>query len=168
MILNLEVAPRSPVLKWAAGICSQNPSAKVIVVTHDYLDSEGKRLDDLETFDLNGKDKAGKLKGNNADEVFKKLIKKNSNILMVLCGHKNGTYEKTVKINLDSGKTRKVFEILTDFQDEKVKGSYERSGKGMLRVLKIYPEKNEFVLSTVNVLTGKTRDDEIHLFMGEK
>jgi hypothetical protein len=168
IIINLEVAPRSPVLKWAAGICSQNPSARVIVVTHDYLDSEGKRLDDLETFALNGKDKAGKLKGNNADEVFKKLIKKNYNILMVLCGHKNGTYEKTVKINLDSGKTRKVFEILTDFQDEKVKGSDERSGKGLLRVLKIYPEKNEFVLSTVNVLTGKTRDDEIHLFMGEK
>jgi len=163
MIMNLEIAARSPVLKWAGSICSQNPSEQVIVVTHDYLDKEGTRLDDLKTFDLNGKDKEGKPKGNNADEVFKKLVKKNSNILMVLCGHKNGTYEKTVKIPLDNGKTRTVFEILTDFQDEKMKGSDERSGKGLLRVLKIYPERNEFVLTTVSALTGKTKEDEIHL-----
>jgi hypothetical protein len=163
MIMNLEIAPRTPVLKWAGSICSRNPSEKVIVVTHDYLDSEGKRLDDLKTFDLNGKDKAGNPKGNNADEVFKKLIKKNQNILMVLCGHKNGTYEKTVKISMDSGKTRKVFEILTDFQDEKMKGSDERSGKGLLRLLKVYPGRNEFVLSTFNAITGKAKEDEIHL-----
>ena len=166
MILNLEIAPRSPVLKWASTICSGNSTEKVFVVTHDYIDSQGKRLDDLKTFELHGKDANGKPKGNNADEVFNKLIKKNPNILMVLCGHKNGTYEKTVKIPLDSGKTRKVFEILSDFQDEKMKGSDERSGKGLLRVLKIYPVRNEFVLSTVSVLTGKTKDDEIYLSMG--
>jgi Calcineurin-like phosphoesterase len=170
MIMNLEIAPRSTVLKWADNIISQNSSDKVIIVTHDYIDSKGKRLDDLKSFGMNGKDAAGKPKGNNADDVFKKLIKKNPNIIMVLCGHKEGTYQKTAKIKIseDSEKTRKVFEILTDFQDEKIKGSDERSGKGLLRVLKIYPEKNEFVLSTVNALTGKTKEDEIHLFMGEK
>jgi Calcineurin-like phosphoesterase len=168
LIMNLEIAPRSPVLKWAGNICSQNRSEQVIVVTHDYLDSDGKRLDDLKTFDLNGKDKEGKPKGNNADEVFKKLVKKNNNIIMVLCGHKDGTYEKTIKISRDSEKTRKVFEILTDFQNEKLKGSNEKSGKGLLRVLKIYPAREEFVLTTVSALTGKTKDDEVHLFLGEK
>jgi hypothetical protein len=163
IIMNLEIAPRSSVLKWAGRICSQYDSEKVIVVTHDYLDSEGKRLDDLKSFGMNGKDLNGKPKGNNADEVFKKLIKKEPNILMVLCGHKDGTYEKTVKISKDSEKTRKVFEILTDFQDEKLKGSDEKSGKGWLRVLKIYPGKNEFVLSTVSALTGKTKGDDIYL-----
>ncbi len=170
MIMNLEIAPRSAVLKWADKIISQNSSEKVIIVTHDYIDSEGKRLDDLKTFGMNGKDDAGKNKGNNADEVFKKIIKKNDNIIMVLCGHKNGTFENTVKIKIskDSKKTRRVFEILTDFQDEKLKGSDERSGKGLLRVLKIYPGRNEYLLSTVNTLTGKTREDEIRLSMGNK
>ena len=170
MIMNLEIAPRSIVLKWADKVISQNSSEKVIIVTHDYIDSEGKRLDDLKTFGMNGKDNAGKNKGNNADEVFKKLIKKNDNIIMVLCGHKNGTFENTVKLKIsgDSKKIRKVFEILTDFQDEKIKGSDERSGKGLLRVLRVHPERNEFVLSTVNALTGKTRDDEIHLYSGKE
>jgi hypothetical protein len=160
MIMNLELAPRSSVLKWADDIISKNKSDKVIVVTHDYLDSEGKRLDDLKSFELNGKDAQGKPRGNNADEIFKKLIKKNSNILMVLCGHKDGTFENTVKVKLpeDPEKTRRVFEILTDFQDEK-------SGKGLLRIMKIYPGKNEFVLTTVNTVTGKIRDDEVHLFL---
>jgi hypothetical protein len=170
MIMNLEIAPRSAVLKWADKIISQHGSEKVIVVTHDYIDSEGKRLDDLKTFGMNGKDDAGKNKGNNADEVFKKLIKKNDNIIMVLCGHKNGTFENTVKIksSKDSKTTRKVFEILSDFQDEKIKGSDERSGKGLLRVLKVYPGKNEFIISTVSALTGKTKDDEIHLNAGKE
>jgi hypothetical protein len=163
MIMNLEIAPRSAVLKWADKTISGNGSAKVIIVTHDYIDSEGKRLDDLKSFDLNGKDVYGKPKGNNAEEVYKKLVKKNSNVIMVLCGHKEGTFLKRVKIkpSPDSEKTRKVFEILSDFQDEKFKGEDEKTGKGLLRVLKIYPEKNEFVLSTVNAMTGKTREVEI-------
>jgi hypothetical protein len=118
---------------------------------------------------LDGRDKEGKLKGNNAEAVFKKLVLKNSNIILVLCGHKEGTFQKGVSIegSSDSVKTRKVFEILSDFQDEKIKGSDEKSGKGLLRVLKIYPEKNEIGISTVSALTGKTKEEEIHLSLGE-
>ena len=167
LIMNLEIAPRSAVLNWADNIISQNASRKVIVVTHDYLDKNGKRLDDLKTFSLEGRDNDGKLKGNNADAVFKKLIKKNSNIIMVLCGHKEGEFQKEVKIKKseDSGKSRKVFEILSDFQDEKIKGTDEKSGKGLLRVLKFYPERNEIAISTISALTGKGKDEEIHLFL---
>jgi len=169
LIMNLEIAPRSAVLNWADNIIAQNPSRKVIIVTHDYLDRKGNRLNDLKTFGLDGKDDNGKLKGNNAEAVFKKLVKKNPNIILVLCGHKEGTFEKEVKIKLskDSGETRKVFEILSDFQDERLKGTDEKSGKGLLRVLKIYPEKNEIAISTVSALTGKSKEDEVHLFLGE-
>jgi hypothetical protein len=169
LIMNLEIAPRSSVLNWADNIIAQNSSRKVILVTHDYLDKNGKRLDDLKSFEMDGKDNNGKLKGNNAETVFKKLVKKNSNIILVLCGHKEGEFQKEVKIKIskDSGETRKVFEILSDFQDEKLKGTDEKSGKGLLRVLKIYPEKNEIGISTVCALTGKTKEEEIHLSLGE-
>jgi hypothetical protein len=60
-----------------------------------------------------------------------------------------------------------VFEILSDFQDERLKGTDEKSGKGLLRVLKLYPEKNEISISTVSALTGKSKENEIHLFLGE-
>ena len=169
LIMNLEIAPRSVVLNWADSIISSYPSRKVFIVTHDYLDRNGNRLNDLNTFALDGKDKKGKLKGNNAEDIFKKLVKKNSNIILVLCGHKEGTFEKEVKIKLskDSPETRKVIEILSDFQDERLKGTDEKSGKGLLRVLKIYPEKNEIAISTVSALTGKNKGDEVHLFLGE-
>jgi Calcineurin-like phosphoesterase len=167
MIMNLELAPRSAVLKWADTIISQNTSRKVIIVTHDYLDRNGNRLNDLNSFKLDGKDTEGKLKGNNADAVFKKLVKKNSNVILVLCGHKEGEFQKevTIKKSKDSDETRKVFEILSDFQDEKIKGTDERSGKGLLRVLKFYPDKNEIGIFTVSALTGKAKENEIHLFL---
>jgi hypothetical protein len=167
MIMNLEIAPRSVVLNWANNIISYNASRKVIIVTHDYLDKNGKRLDDLKSFGMDGKDITGKSKGNNADAVFKKLIKNSPNIIMVLCGHKNGIFQKEVKIkrSQDSEEKRIVFEILTDFQDEEIKGSGEKSGKGLLRVLKFYPEKNEVIISIISALTGKNKGEEIRLLM---
>lgn len=167
MIMNLELAPRSAVLKWADTIIAQNATRKVILVTHDYLDANGNHLSDLKSFGLNGRDKEDKLKGNNADAVFKKLVMKNPNIILVLCGHKQGEFQKEVKIKKteDTGKSRKVFEILSDFQDEKIKGTDEKSGKGLLRVLKFYPEKNEISIFTVSALTGKTKGEEIQLFL---
>jgi len=168
LIMNLEIAARSAVLNWADNIIAQNSSRKVIIVTHDYLDRNGNRLDDLKSFAMDGRDENGKLKGNNADAVFKKLVKKNPNVILVLCGHKEGEFQKEVKIKLskDSDQTRKVFEILSDFQDERLKGTDEKSGKGLLRVLKFYPGKNEFAISTVSALTGKSKESEIHLYLG--
>jgi hypothetical protein len=170
LIMNLELAPRSAVLKWADTIIAQNGSRKVILVTHDYLDNNGNRLDDLKSFGMDGKDKNDKLKGNNADAVFKKIVKKNSNVILVLCGHKQGEFQKEIKIKKSekSEKSRKVFEILSDFQDEKIKGTDEKSGKGLLRVLKYYPAQNEIVLSTVSALTGKSKENEIHLSLEKK
>ena len=167
LIMNLELAPRSSVLKWADTIIAQNASRKVILVTHDYLDRNGDRLNDLKSFALDGRDKEDKLKGNNAEAVFKKLVLKNSNIILVLCGHKEGEFQKEVKIKKSggSGKSRKVFEILSDFQDERIKGTDEKSGKGLLRVLKFYPEKNEIAISTISALTGKTKGEESRLFL---
>jgi hypothetical protein len=165
--MNLELAPRSSVLKWADTIIAQNASRKVILVTHDYLDRNGNRLNDLKSFALDGRDKEGKLKGNNAEAVFKKLVLKNSNIILVLCGHKEGEYQKEVKIKKSEGseKSRKVFEILSDFQDERRKGTDEKSGKGLLRVLKFFPDKNEMAISTVSALTGKTKGEESLMLM---
>jgi hypothetical protein len=167
LIMNLELAPRSSVLKWADTIIAQNASRKVILVTHDYLDRNGNRLNDLKSFALDGRDKEGKLKGNNAEAVFKKLVLKNSNIILVLCGHKEGEYQKEVKIKKSEGseKSRKVFEILSDFQDERRKGTDEKSGKGLLRVLKFFPDKNEMAISTVSALTGKTKGEESLMLM---
>jgi hypothetical protein len=95
---------------------------------------------------------------------------KNPNVILVLCGHKQGEFQKEVKIKKseESEKSRKVFEILSDFQDEKIKGTDEKSGKGLLRVLKYYPAQNEIVLSTVSALTGKSRENEIHLSLEKK
>jgi Calcineurin-like phosphoesterase len=155
LILNLEIAPRNEVMVWADSIIKQNVKRKVIIVTHDFIDAKGNMLDDLKSFGMDGKDDMGNKRGNDANSIFKKLIRDNDNVLMVLCGHKDGELNKTIKLKKsgDSGKKRKVFEILTDYQNKKLDDTEERCGNGLLRILKIYPEKNEIVLSSESALT---------------
>jgi hypothetical protein len=165
MIMNLEIAPRDAVISWANHVISKNVSRKVIIVTHDYIDPEGNRLDDLKSFGIDGVDKTGKPKGNNANTLYKKLIKDNPNVLMVLCGHKSGEFEKKIKKSEDSEEKRTVFEILTDYQNVRLNGSGDRCGNGLLRVLKFYPGNKEIVLSRVNTLTEKREGKKIRLSM---
>lgn len=167
MIMNLEIAPRDAIISWANLIISKNISRKVIIVTHDFIDPEGNRLDDLGDFGMDGVDNTGNAKGNNATTLYKKLIKDNPNVLMVLCGHKSGEFEKKIEKSEDSGEKRIVFEILTDYQNERLNGSGDKCGNGLLRVLKFYPGKKEIVLSRVNTLTEKREGKKIQLSMEE-
>ena len=157
IILNLEIAPRDRVLRWADSVINHNVSRKVIIITHDYIDADGKRLDDLKSFGMEGKDSTGVPRGNDANEIFKRLIKDNFNVFMLLCGHKTGDCVNTIKTKAsgDSGKKRRFFEILTDYQNVSLDGSREGNGNGLIRIMKIYPAKNKIVLSSVCTLNGK-------------
>jgi hypothetical protein len=86
---------------------------------------------------------------------------------MVLCGHKSGEFEKKIEKSKDSGEKRIVFEILTDYQNERLNGSGDKCGNGLLRVLKFYPGTKEIVLSRVNTLTEKREGEKIRLSMEE-
>jgi hypothetical protein len=165
MIMNLEIAPRDAVISWANRIISKNVSRKVIIVTHDFIDPEGNRLDDLSSFGMDGVDKKGNPKGNNANTLYKKLIKDNPNVLLILCGHKSGEFEKALKIKKseDSEERSIVFEILTDYQNERLNGSGDRCGNGLLRVLEFYPGKKEIILTCVNTLTEKEEGEKVTL-----
>ncbi len=169
MIMNLEIAPRDEAISWANRIISEHLSRKVIVVTHDYIDPEGRRLDDLKDFGLDRTGNDKKAEGNNAETLYKKLIKDNSNIIMILCGHKSGECSKILKIKKSEySEQKRVFaEILTDYQNEKLFGNGGKSGNGLLRVLKYYPGKKELVLTRINTLTDKTEGEKIKLSLEE-
>jgi predicted MPP superfamily phosphohydrolase len=167
IIMCLEIAPRDIVINWANNIISQNISKKVIIVTHDYIDEKGNLNEDLKNYGMDGVDKTGKPKGNNAYALYKRLLRKNPNVLMILCGHKSGSVNKAIKIknSADSGSKRVFFEILTDYQNERQKETGEKSGNGLLKVLKFRPDKEEIIISAVNTLTGKSHGEKIRLLM---
>jgi Calcineurin-like phosphoesterase len=84
LILALELFPRTVLLTWAQAVISANTDRKVIITTHGYLNPDGTRT--LHT-DSDGPDDLGLTGDNDGQQVWDKLIKSNSNIIMVVCGH---------------------------------------------------------------------------------
>jgi hypothetical protein len=71
LVLSLEWAPTSADLSWANQIISQNPNAKVIVTTHEYLGAGGRTTV--------------------GENIWQNLVKTNAvQAQIVLCGHNNG------------------------------------------------------------------------------
>ncbi len=70
MIMSLEFTPDAPVLEWANGIINANPSDKVIILTHYYLEIDGALSSDTQP-------------------IFNTLVDNNPNVFMTLSGHVN-------------------------------------------------------------------------------
>ena len=123
MVLSLEPLPSDDTLAWANGVVQAHSDRRVILATHMYLKPDGTRITSR-TYEG--------FAGNNANDVFDKLVKDNSNIFMTVCGHL--CYEVlNVATNSSGGK---VYEILSDYQNA------ANGGNGWLRTLKFQPDKN--------------------------
>jgi len=129
LVLNLELMARDATLNWADTILDAYPTRRAIVATHKYLRNTGAR--DTDTV-------YGGFTGNNANQVFDKLIKDHPNVFMVVCGHAHG---EALNIATNAaGNT--VYEILGDYQD------LENGGNGWLRKLRFKPDTNEITVSS--------------------
>ncbi len=76
MVINLELWPRAEVVTWAARLVAANPKRNVIVVTHSYLESNGK----ISTSN-------GGYGATAPSVLFEKVVKPYANVKLVLSGH---------------------------------------------------------------------------------
>lgn len=82
LVLGLEFIPRDAVLTWAQSILDANPERETIVITHALITQWGEKANDSSFFTGNYG-----LTGNNGTKLWDKLIRKNSQIIMVVNGH---------------------------------------------------------------------------------
>jgi len=129
MVLSLECLARDATLQWANNVLDAHPDRRVIVATHKYLTTDGDRDTDTVQNDFSG---------NNADQVFDKLIKNHPNVFMVVCGHAHG--EAFHLATNAAGKP--VYEILSDYQ------TLPNGGNGWLRTLRFNPDTNQIAISS--------------------
>ena len=96
MVVVLDYGPTDDMLNWASNIISQYPNHNVIVTTHGYMWGEysmdgatyyGKRYIDSNDGGMSATKGANGSAANDGGEMWNELIKKHSNIKMVLCGH---------------------------------------------------------------------------------
>jgi len=85
LVIMLETFARDAVLTWAQGVIDAHPGVPTMVMSHSHISASGRRTRANDTW---GRDTYGlSTNGNDADGVWTKFIKLNSQIFMVFGGH---------------------------------------------------------------------------------
>ncbi len=133
----LEFGPREEVVQWANDYVQLHKEERFIVLTHEYLTRDGKRLDDG-FFHL-----LCNTTSSSPEELWQNLIKDNDNIICVLCGH-NGFYSHLLSTNSNG---RQVPQILFNLQYQ------ENGGNGIIQLWE-FPHNSAYVnISIYNTIT---------------
>lgn len=129
-------------IKWANKILKKYSERNAILSIHSYLKPNGRR-------------------NHNGEKVFKEIVEPNENIKMVLAGHIPGVsrHIETILMKTENGKikTRKVYEMLADYQ------SGPEGGQGYMRILQFNPTQ-----SKLNVKTYSPYLDDYNFFETEQ
>ncbi len=119
VFLNLDDNAMGEELIWAQRVLDAHPATPVIMVTHDYMHSEGRMT---ETY-------FPEPRRNSGERLWQTLVRFNPQIFMVLCGHVHGQGSQVSRN--DAG--LEVFELLSDYQ------MLDNGGNGFLRVMTFDP-----------------------------
>ncbi len=136
LVVCLELGPRDEVLKWANELVARHPKHRTIVVTHCYLNVDGKRIRKTDKFGPNTYVK----KNNDGEETWTKFVSRHANIFLVLNGHMLA--RPGVRLTSRGEKGNAVHQVLSNYQ------GLRNGGNGWLRLMKFVPGKNRIEVST--------------------
>lgn len=117
-------------IAWANAVCKAYPDRTVIICVHPYISSQGQYVEN----DLN----PSAYNDSRAAEIIEYIIKPNSNVAAVFCGHDHGAQH----LKRDLGDGRYIWEILSDYQfaetgddPQHVINGIKCDGEGYLRLI---------------------------------
>lgn len=136
MFVGLQFNPSDDALNWAASQIEEHSECQVVIVTHDFLSSDGypdvvgKRISDV-------------------------LIAPYKNVSLVLCGHNHGSATNCTSYDDDGDgiPDRDVYALLADYQDE--------AGSGKIRLITVSEYTNEIFVETYVCNNGFSCSDRI-------
>ncbi len=117
-------------IKWSNKVLKKYSHRNAIIAMHEYLNSNSSLTYMAHT-------------------VFNRIVVKNTNVFMVLCGHNHGSVRRTKTIVNADGSTRKVIEMLSDYQKA------PNGGDGYLRYLNFHPESGLLYVATYSPYKNK-------------
>lgn len=109
-IISLEFGPRPDVVEWARCHVKSHADIKYILLTHEYLTSEGERILEESTAEHQFEDRPH----TTPEQLWQSLIKNNDNIVCVICGH-NGFSQHLFSVN---SYNREVAQVLFNIQHQ--------------------------------------------------
>lgn len=161
LVLSLEFGPRDAVLAWADGIAKRFAAMPAIVLTHAYLYSDDTRYDHSNRPDQRWNPHrylsdatAGGV--NDGEEIWRKLVSRNDNILFVLCGHDLGDgIGRLTSVRADG---TKVHQLLANYQMGAL------GGGGYLRLMHFSPVDRRVMIRTYSPYLNRFKTDPDNQF----
>jgi len=161
LILSLEFGPRDAVLAWADQIVKRYRETPAILVTHAYLYSDDTRYDHVgrpgQLWNPHGyfpTDRDGAV--NDGEEIWRKLVSKNDNILFVVCGHDLADGVGRLTSVRPDGTT--VQQLLANYQTGAL------GGEGFLRLMRFIPDERKVAVRTYSPYTGRFKTEPDNQF----
>ncbi|MFC1679938.1 Ig-like domain-containing protein, partial [Elusimicrobiota bacterium] len=150
LVLALEYMARDQVLEWADTVISAHPGHEVMVVTHLYLNEEGRpaAYGDHAVPDPSC--------GNDGQAIWEKFLKRHENISYVFNGHFLG--DGLGKLMSVGERGNNVYQILANYQMESA------GGNGFLRIMEFAPDEKTVYVRTYSPSRDVFKEDPENLF----
>ncbi len=134
LVLALEFGPRDDVVRWANEVLGKHPNHPAILITHAYLHNDGKRYDRAIKNQHYPPQKYRVDEGpgglNTGEDLWRKLVNVNRNVVMVVSGH----VCVSARLSSKGEAGNRVHQMVVDYQNQK------RGGNGWLRLLRFSPD----------------------------
>jgi pimeloyl-ACP methyl ester carboxylesterase/predicted MPP superfamily phosphohydrolase len=130
LIFHFQYNVNTSVLQWANSTIANYPSRRVIVTTHDYLDTAGDRT-------------------TTGDRIWNNFVAAHADqIFLVLCGHNHAEARRSDDVN-----GHVVNQVLADFQAD------ANGGNGYLRILDFRPVEDKIYVRTFSPYLNQYQTD---------
>lgn len=145
-LLVMEFGPREEVLNWAIEYVQNHSRERFVLMTHEWLSAKGERMSTGTTAELQFK---GYSSYSTPEDIWKKLVYKNDNIVCVLCGHEQNF---SCHFLSDNYYGRAVPQLMFNLQ------FLPNGGNGIIQIWKLSENSNAF-----NVFGFDTINDSYYL-----
>jgi hypothetical protein len=134
--LALELEPSAQTLQWAQRVINDHPGMPTIITIHQYLLSNGS---------LSGNGYRG---GSTGTQIWNNLVRTNSQVFMVLCGHNPGEVSRVTT----NAMGEPVYQYLSDYYNVNL-------GDGWMRLMEFDPDAGQFHVKTYSPLLKTWQTD---------
>lgn len=137
LFVYMSFGPDNGCIKWLNSVFAKYPERIGILLLHDYFTNDFERSED-------------------GEKLFQKVVKPNSNVYMVLCGHRYGAYRQIDLLDDDKDGTadRTVYQMMFNYQ-----AAGKVGGDGYLRLLQVDEDSG-----TMHMLTYSPSLDDFNRF----
>lgn len=165
LFLGLELEPSDESIAWAQKVLDAHKNTPVILVTHEYLSYAYDSTAPGTAFRLEDAYRKG-MNRNTPQQLWDKLITKNKQIFLVLCGHNwNGDESESARTDTDNAGF-KVYQLLSDYQGRtdlkkflNIDDGKKREGDGWMRLMEFNLDKGEIHVQTYSTELNRYEKD---------